>query len=100
MQFFYMINGSHNGISARQMKGYVAARESHVSGYWKDGKPYLPDMESLKSLIPYRWRKALSRAQVWTKEDAARQFECIYCTLYNARGKYLATIYFQPAKER
>ena len=98
MQFLMMVNGFHNGIARNKMKAFIPAIETRgIVGYWHNGKPYLPCKDSIRAALPKRWHKAFDRDGVlWTRENAARQFETILTTITDKRGKYIATVYFQP----
>lgn len=91
MQFLMLINGPQGG------KATVNAIENRgLCAYWHGGKNYKPCTDEARQALPYRWRKAFDRATLWTREDSARRFQCIFATLNDRKGRYLATVYFQP----
>ena len=83
----------------------VPSVESFGAGYWNKEQDRLlaPCTVSIAQLLPYRYRKAFNRgAQTFwfAREHGGGRWEhgvsMPYCTLYNARDKFLATLYAIP----
>ena len=71
---------------------HVKATESGVVGCYVNGKPYLPDLESVKAAMPYCYRKAIERGLWWDfgLSDVVR------LDLYRKRdGKPLGSLFAQ-----
>lgn len=78
-----------NGVGFKG--GNVPSKEAGIVGFYHDGKPYRPDSDAIRALLPFRWRKAFDRAGVfWWNNSVPKQ---AYVVLRGRSGKYLTTIY-------
>lgn len=102
MQFSIHISVARGTTPA---KFNVPSVRAVIAGVWSDpDKDILrPDRIALLDAIPARFRKALSRAgeMFWYSDSVSwngtrMTGQTPYCTLYDARGKWLATIYAIP----
>jgi hypothetical protein len=74
-------------------KPVVKAAERGLTGVYREGKPYGPDMSAVRECLPFRFRKAFDRAGGTWWFISGEEERASYVTLRDRRGKYLATIY-------
>ena len=80
-----------------RLKGFgkpvVHAVERGLTGVYRDGVPYGPNLTEVRECLPYRFRKAFDRANGTWWFVSGEEEKASYTTLRDRRGKYLATIY-------
>jgi len=91
----------HYGANDSAAKFRVPAVPGHLAGIW-DSEARLvcvPSNPAVRAGLPYRWRKAFDRSggTFWFPKSGKAWPAAPYCTLRNARGRHLATLYAIPA---
>lgn len=95
MEFFCMVNGTPRNVP--NMKFHVPGDECAIVGTWHDGKPYAPNKAAFRAALPYRWCAAFDREGEFVPFWHDRYAPQCRVNLADRRGRYLATIYCQPA---
>lgn len=94
MEYLLLWSGDKKGMR----KARIPAIEARgISGHYRDGKFYRPDMTAIRAALPFRYRAAMDRepAMWFDKHDDGK---AATMRLYSSRGKELVQLYLQPLK--
>ena len=91
----------HYGANDSAAKFRVPAKPGVIAGIWDSEarEIYVPELSAVRAGLPYRWRKAFDRSggTFWFPKSGKAWPAAPYCTLRNARGRHLVTLYAIPA---
>lgn len=86
-----------NADGVVRFKAVVPAVEAGLVGDWFEGKPYQPDERAVFERLPYRYRKAFTRAMKWWQtESMSGRSMPLKCELKTLRGKPMGSLFATP----
>lgn len=75
----------------------VEAQEAGLVGDWYKGKPYQPNTDAVRAMLPYQYRKAFDRAlKWWQTESMSGRMMPLKCELKTLAGKPMGTLFATP----
>ena len=74
----------------------VPVREVGLIGDYHNGIPYQPDNAATEAALPYRYRKAFSRAIKWWHATTSTGHSVMTCEIHTLRGRSMGRLIATP----